>query len=157
MISGVSVIGSGHCANGVEGELSPELSMTRPLDDAICLPYGRAFPFDSSAAAVFRSAPSAEVAAVLIVGGTGAFGRDHSCAERTLRGAFLAERRTIGGLARAAQNEPTDAGFGFARCDRFDLENFLGVVVAIFVAQPVTGLRNRADSAPLAIGDFEHL
>src|SRR5271156_2221919 len=97
-----------------------------------------------------------EVAAVLIVSGAGAFGRDHGCAERALGGALLAERRTIGRLARTAQNQAADAGFGFARRDRFNLENSLGVMFAILLAKLIAGIRNRADSAPLAGGNLEH-
>src|SRR6516225_9844768 len=99
----------------------------------------------------------AEIAAVLVVGRASAFGRHHRRAEGMLWCALLAERRAIARLLQAAQHEPADAGCRLLRDDLVDLEDPLRVMVAILVAELVSGLGDRADAAPLAITDLEDL
>ena len=96
-----------------------------------------------------------EMAAVGVVGGTGPFGRDHRRAQRRLRRAFAAERRAVVRLLQPLEDLPADADRRFLRLDAVDVEEPLGVVVAILVAQLEAALRDQADAPPLAVADLE--
>src|SRR5262249_50711771 len=98
-----------------------------------------------------------EVAAVLVVGGARALGGDHRRAERAPRRALASERRAVARLLQAAEDQAAHAERRLMRLDGVDLEALLGVVLAVLPADPIARLRDRADAAPLAIADLEHL
>ena len=58
-------------------------------------------------------------------------------------------------LLQPLEDLPADADRRFLGLDVVDLEEPLGVVVAILVAQPVAALGDQADAAPLAVADLE--
>ena len=61
------------------------------------------------------------------------------------------------GFLTPLQDQAADANLRLGRIDRLHLEKPLRVVLAKFVAQPVTAWRNRAHAAPFAVADFEDL
>src|SRR5215472_12098553 len=89
------------------------------------------------------------------VRGAGSLGGNHRRAQRRLRRALLAERRTIVRLLQPLEHLPADTQRRFLRLDVIDLEAALGVVIAVLVAQLETAFGNQTDAAPLAVADLE--
>src|SRR5581483_7764874 len=69
-----------------------------------------------------------QVTPVLIIGSTGALGRNHRRAHRRLRGALSAESWTIRRLFQATQDHTTNADRRFVGGNFIDLEKLLRVV-----------------------------
>src|SRR5207253_2663347 len=76
-----------------------------------------------------------QVPPVRVIGRARALGRHHCRAERVLRRAGLAEGRAVVGLLQPPEHLAADADARFARLDVVDLEEPLGVVVAVLVAE----------------------
>ena len=95
-------------------------------------------------AAALSSAP------VAIVGGTGAFGRDHGGAQRTVGRATGAEDRAFVRFLMALQHFARDALSRFIGHDRLHFKTPVGVELCILVAQRPTAVRNLADPSPFA-------
>src|SRR5689334_8010240 len=91
------------------------------------------------------------------VRGARAFLRDHRRAERCLGRALLAECRAVARLGQALENATADTQRGLARDDVVDFELALGIVRAQLGLEPKAALGNRAEPAPAAIADLEHL
>src|ERR1700741_1623048 len=72
-----------------------------------------------------------EVAAVLIVGGTSTFRRNHRRAERLIGSAANPERGAIGGFLMAQKHFGTDAFAGLLRANLGEIENALGIIRSV--------------------------
>src|SRR5262245_45768976 len=95
--------------------------------------------------------------AVGVISGAGSLGGYHRGAERGLRRALVAERGALVGLLQPLEDLPADAHRRFLRFQIVHLENVLGVVVPVLVAQPEAAPGDQADPAPFAVADLEHL
>src|SRR5262245_38513220 len=96
------------------------------------------------------------MAAIGVISGAGAFGGDHGSAQLGLRRAERPEGRAVVRFPNPLQDLTADADHRFLGIDLFDFKEPLGIMIAEFIAQPKPALRNRTDSAPFAIADFEH-
>ena len=88
--------------------------------------------------------------AILIIGGAGAFGRNHQRAERRLRRAGGAERLALDGLDDASQHFAALAGLGIGDRHIRDREFALCVETGVGVAQPHAGMIDRTQAPPFA-------
>src|SRR5262249_20098562 len=85
----------------------------------------------------------------------GAFARNHRGPERRQRRALLAEGGTLVRLLQTTQDLTADAHRRFFGLEPGDVEQMLGVEIAIRRPQAIAAARNEADAAPFAIADFE--
>src|SRR5262245_43318342 len=96
------------------------------------------------------------MAAIGVIGGASAFGRDHGGAQWSLRRAERPEGRAVVRFSNALQDLPADTDGRLFGIDLFDFEEPLGIMIAKFTTQPEAAFGNRSDSAPFAITDLKH-
>src|SRR5580704_1538261 len=75
-------------------------------------------------------------AAVVVVGRTGPFGRNHRRPQGPLRRALFAECRTIVRFAYSLQDETADAGVGLEHLQLMYRKSQFGIKLGIFRPQP---------------------
>src|SRR5262245_14511048 len=95
-------------------------------------------------------------ASVVVIGRTRAFRRHHGSAERVLWRAGFPEGRALVRLLEPLEDQPADADVRFRHAKALDGEALFRIKFGISVAQAVAALRDRADAAPLAIGNLEY-
>src|SRR5690242_12105326 len=93
---------------------------------------------------------------VVVVGGAGAFARDHQRAERRLGSALIRERGALGRLAGAFEHFTRDTHGRLLDADFNDIEEALRVEVGELLAEAKAARGDGPDAAPPAVGDLEY-
>src|SRR5713101_6433171 len=109
-----------------------------------------------SSLGIFNSSACLGMAAVVVIGGAGAFRRDHRSSQRILRRTANGECRAIRWLLQSLQHLRADALGRFIGSNQLQVKNPVGIVSRIFFPQLQTAARNHSDAPPFLVRDFKH-